>query len=178
MIWYFKPYSVTKNLGEAYNEYCKLVPENDWICLLDGDAMFLRSDFGHGIQEYITRKPDVKLWIPVVNRVGKVIQCYQRQRSKESNLKIHKKIADDLYSGGPKSELWKHPKPPSMPCFVFSKKTWNEVGGFDETGQILGVDIRFSEKVLKLGQCQIMKSIYLLHYYRLNEGYRSKKHLQ
>jgi glycosyl transferase, family 25 len=181
MIWYFKPYSFDKDLGKAYNQYCELVPnDEDWICLMDGDSMFLNSNFGHIIQEYINQYPECKLFLPVVNRIGKSSQCYKGLISSNPDIVYHRKIAKRLIEEGRQvKSLVKDPNLSiSMPCFIFQKKTWKAVGGFDETQRILGVDVRFSEKVRKLkAPIYLMENLYLFHYYRLLEGKNDKSHI-
>jgi GT2 family glycosyltransferase len=176
-IWFFTPYDTDKNLGKAYNEYCRLVPESDWICLMDGDCMFLNSNFGHIATQYIKSYPKTALFIPVVNRVGKNSQCYGDKISQDPDIRHHKKIADKC-SKKIEVKNMNHIRLPSMPCFLFSKKLWTTVGGFDETGRILGVDVRFSQKAMKVGDCLRMNGLYMFHYYRLNEGVRSLDHVK
>lgn len=176
-IWYFKPYAEDKDLGRAYNEYCQLVGDNDWICLMDGDSMFLRSNYGHIIRRYIDAYPECALFVPVTNRVGKGSHCYQGKRSENPDMSHHKRIADSLCESTQVKSM-DHVRYPSMPCFIFSKKTWKTVGGFDQTGRILGVDVRFSKKVMATGRAYRMEGLYLLHYYRLNEGYKSLVHVK
>lgn len=175
-IWFFKPYAEDKNLGKAYNDYCQLAAEDDWICLMDGDAMFLVSNYGHIIRDYINRYPSASLLLPVTNRVGKGSHCYQGKRSEDPDMRNHRKIAKML-SDSREVKNMNHVRWPSMPCFVFSKKLWKQVGGFDETGRILGVDVRFSKKAMDKGDCYRMNGLYLLHYYRLNEGIHDKSHV-
>lgn len=176
-IWYFKPYADDKNLGRAYNQYCRLVPDDDWICLMDGDSMFLNSNWGHIAKKYIRLFPQTALFIPVTNRVGKHSQCYGDKRSEDPNIINHKILADKAAKKFQVKNM-NHVQWPSMPCFIFSKKMWKLVGGFDETGRILGVDVKFSEKVMQHGDCLKMNGLYLFHYYRLKEGFRSLDHLK
>lgn len=168
-----------KDIGVAYNRYCENVPEDDWICLMDGDAMFLVSNYGHLIQKYIDSYPNTELFVPVTNRVGKGSHCWRGKRSDEPDMRVHKQIADQCARSPLEVKDMNHVRWPSMPCFVFPKKVWHKVGGFDETGNILGVDVRFSQKVMEAGgSCLRMNGVYLLHYYRLNEGIRYKAHVQ
>jgi GT2 family glycosyltransferase len=179
MIWFFKPYSLEKDIGKAYNEYCSLVPDGDWICLLDGDTLFLTSDYGHICQKYINAFPECQFFFPYVSRVGKRAQCYNRTISSNPDITYHKKIADSIKTKIKVKDINRH-EPflrISMPMFLFSKKIWKEVGGFDETQRILGVDIRFSDKVRKHTKVYRMEGFYLLHYYRLLEGVQNKDHL-
>ena len=178
MIWFFKPYSLDKDIGKAYNEYCSLVPDGDWICLLDGDTQFLTSDYGHLCQKYIDAFPECELFVPYVNRIGKRSQCYNRIISENPDIKYHKKIADKIKHFTTVKDISRDPHLSiSMPMFLFSKKLWAETGGFDETERILGVDVRFSEKARKRTRIYLMEGFYLFHYYRLMEGAQSKDHL-
>jgi GT2 family glycosyltransferase len=63
----------------------------------------------------------------------------------------------------------------------FSRKTWEEVGGFSEiSNEILKVDNRFSKKILNAGKkILIMEGLYAFHYYRLHQPNprKAKKHL-
>ena len=60
---------------------------------------------------------------------------------------------------------------------LFRKSTWKEVGKFNETG-LLGIDNEFSLSVVgNGGKIGIMCGVYILHYYRLMEGYMYKDHL-
>lgn len=176
MIWFFTPYSSEKSMGPVYNKYCETVPDEDWICLMDGDSMFLESNFGHIAQNYIDRYPECRLFIPVTNRVGKKSHCFNRIRSDDPNIIHHRKISEAVRDSLEIKDM-SHVRYPSMPCFLFSKKTWKEVGGFYDNGQILGVDIRFSKKTLELGPCYRMNGLYLFHYYRLCEGINSRSHI-
>lgn len=177
MIWFFKPYSFEKRLAQAYNQYCEIVPDGDWVCLMDGDSMFLENNFGHIAQEYIDLYPECKLFVPVTNRVGKRSHCFQKERSKNPDIKYHREISRAICDTREIKDM-SHVRYPSMPCFLFRKETWAQVGGFRDNGQIMGTDVDFSKKVLELGPCYRMNGLYLFHYYRLCEGINSKAHLQ
>lgn len=177
MIWFFKPYSFDKRLAIAYNQYCQSVPDNDWICLLDGDSMFLESNFGHIAQDYINKYPECKLFVPVTNRIGKKSHCYKSIRSENPDITHHRIISKKLRKSREIKDM-SHVRYPSMPCFLFSKKTWEEVGGFIDNGKIMGTDVTFSKKVLDIGPCYRMNGLYLFHYYRLCEGRKFKGHLK
>ncbi len=51
------PYSLTKQLGVAYNEAMALIPDDDSGCLIDGDVNFLTPDYGHIINQYANENP-------------------------------------------------------------------------------------------------------------------------
>ena len=57
---------------------------------------------------------------------------------------------------------------------VIKKSVWKDVK-FKETG-ILGVDTDFCRRLQK--PIYIMKGLYVLHYYRLIQGFKDKTHLK
>ena len=91
MIWYFTPYSIEGNLGKAYNDYCKLVQnEEDWICFIDGDVCFLNSDWGKHFEDLIEKYPEAGIITCFTNRIGCKEQCYTNEISENSDMKYHK----------------------------------------------------------------------------------------
>ena len=69
MIWFFTPYSFSKKLFEAYDQYMDLVKDpEDWACICDGDMAFMLSDFGHHLQEYIDAYPNTGLFVCYASR--------------------------------------------------------------------------------------------------------------
>src|ERR1035437_1519813 len=98
MLHFISPYSHSRDLGNAYNESVKIIPNSeDWICLIDADCMFLVPDFGHQIQEIIDLYGNTAgLFSCVVNRVGNLKQCYNNTISEDPNILNHRKIALQL----------------------------------------------------------------------------------
>ena len=180
MIWFFTPYSFQKKLFEAYDNYMRLIPnEKDWICLMDGDAAFLLSDFGHQIQEYIDQFPDTGLFTCYGSRCpyGHQVKSGINQASdsiryifenttkmrRDDHLKvieINKRIAGHL--------------------MVIQKKTWTryreEISQHAANAYIQAVDTAISdilnqhhEKIL------LMEGLQVFHYYR--QYSMSEKHI-
>lgn len=177
MIYFFSPYSFEKNIGKAYNEYFNLVQDDDWVVLFDGDTMFLQSNYGEIIQEYIYAYPDVGLFSCRTNRVGNVAQLHNGLFSEDSDIKNHREIAKNTYINN-RLKLTQVKKVISGMFFAVKKSTWRSVGGFPEDG-MMGVDNRFSFRVMKSGRSvMLMDALYIFHYYRLCEGGKSyKNHL-
>ncbi len=177
MIYFFTPYSFEKKLGKAYNDYCKLVPnDNDWICLMDGDIMFV-TDFGKTIKDHIEKYPDTGLFLCQTNRVKNLQQCYEGAISENTDLAYHAKIAKRLETTN-KLQVKEMDRVASGYFMCFTKKTWKEVGGFHRNG-ILAVDNLFSKAILKKGyKIRIMMDLYAIHYYRMLQGIKDKSHLK
>jgi GT2 family glycosyltransferase len=179
MIYFFTPYSWSHDIGKAYNDYCKLVSsKDDWICLMDGDLMFLQSDFGHQIQEIIDlHGSNFGLFTCLVNRVGTLKQCHQDTISEDPNIITHRKIAIQLAQER-RHVIKEIPNPISGHLMLFKKETWESIGGFPEERGILAVDNTFSNRMARHGyKIAVMEGVYCLHYYRLLEGRKNKSHL-
>lgn len=187
MIYYFSPYSLEGNLGKAYNDYCKLVPDDAWICLIDGDVLFLHNEWGKHFQDLVNKYPDTGLFTTFTNRVGNLNQCFQDMLSENSDLIYHRKLALQLQKER-YLDIKELNEIISGHIMLFSKKTWQEIGGFPEelsekfkqkfSANIATVDNRFSNRVLKAGKKILLaQGIYALHYYRLCEGRAYRDHL-
>lgn len=178
MIYFFSPYSFEKNLGQAYNEYFKLVPkEEDWICFTDLDSMFLIPEIGNQLQNYINKYPETGLFTCLTNRVGNLEQCYKGEISNNSDILYHKKIAIQLKEQN-NLKVKELKNIISGHLMLIQKGNWRRVGGFKNNG-VLAIDNDFSKKIL-LNRMKIllMEEVYLLHYYRFLEGISYKQHLK
>lgn len=178
MIHFGSPYSWNKDLGKAYNDFVKLIPSEDWICLMDGDIMFLQSDYGHQLKEIIDlHGNDVGLFSCLVNRVGSLEQCYNGIISEDPNIINHRNIAKQLAKE--KRHVIKYiPNPISGHLMLFKKSTWESIGGFPEDRGILSVDNTFSNRMVRNGyKIAVMEGVYCFHYYRMENRF-DKSHLK
>jgi GT2 family glycosyltransferase len=172
-----KPYSVEKNLGRAYNEAMKLIPDGDWACLMDYDTMFLTPDCGKILFEYAAHRPNTGIFTCFTNRIHPLAksQLLNGVVSDNTDVEYHTYLAHaklkDLY----KTTLINHEI--SGFLMMISKKTWNDVK-FSENGKCLGVDNDFSLRVLQSGKNILrMDGMYIWHTYRLKNGIKDKTHL-
>ena len=174
-IYYFTPYSLDKNLGEAYNRYMELLPsDDDWACFLDGDTMFLTPDWGHLIQSAIEKNPGAGMFTCYTNRVNNKEQLYRGYFNTSRDVVAHRNIAKVCHETG-RNRVKPLTRPLSGMMMIIQKKTWRE---FPFSDGLLGVDNDISRRLLKAGRSiLLMESIYLLHYYRLAEGRTYKEHL-
>ncbi len=178
MLFFFTPYSFSKDLGKAYNDYVKLVPSpDDWICMVDADCLFLQPDFGHHIQEIIDLHVDVGLFTCYTNRVGNTIQCYNNTISEEPNILAHRKIAIKL-AKEKRHKIKEIQAPISGHLMLFKKSTWESIGGFPEERGILSVDNTFSNRMKRHNyKIMLMEGVYLFHFYRMDRSIYDKSHL-
>ena len=162
-VHYIQPFAINKDIAKAYDEACKLIPNDDWICITDYDAMFLfheQKQLVHNIAE--SGKAD--LYGAMTNRCN-VPEFLIDGMFDEKNLDAH------YYKG--KEVYYLHgddvnPYGGIIPGYfmLFSKKTWNDVRGFEmpEYGVNYAFDQYFSMKIKRKG---IIKGLYLLHLYRI-----------
>jgi len=167
-IFYLSPYSPNENpndnnIGGVYNYQISCLPDDAWICLLDHDAMFLRSDTKRQIHEIVSRN-EYDVYGCVTNRLASTYQLYNGEFSEETDILKHIEIANELhrdYYGQvhPSTEIL------AGVCLIFSKATWSKVGGFKENS--IRLDIEFCEDVMKFGKIGLMLGVYIFHLYRM-----------
>jgi len=182
MLFFFTPYSLSGKLFDAYDTCIQLLPnKNDWACLTDGDTMFLRSNFGHIIQEYIDAYPETGLFTAYASRCFYQYQVPSVVDQNNPSLRYHKQIANTL-AKSETNAVTEIKKQIAGHLFVIQKKTWlrirEAVKKQSQNETIEGVDTAISLAILKLDlKIYLMKSVYMLHYFRLVEGIKSKHHL-
>jgi cellulose synthase/poly-beta-1,6-N-acetylglucosamine synthase-like glycosyltransferase len=176
MVYYFTPF-IKNNLGEAYNHYCNLVPEDDdWITFIDGDVMQLHTNWGDIWHKIIHENDDAGIISCLTNRITKSnIDQLCHNMYDETDILKHKAYAIKIFNENQYSVKEMKNSFLSGFFFAFKKSTWKQVNGF-ENG-ILHVDKQFYRKVKKIKRCFIATGFYVLHYYRLLEGHTYKDHL-
>ncbi len=178
MIHFSSPYSQSKDLGKAYNDFMHLLKDEDFACFTDLDTCFLTSDIGTQLQEIIDKHPNAGLFTCLTNRVGQRAQCYNGVISEDPNILNHRQIALQL-----QREKRHQVKPLhhiiSGHLMMVQKSVWKEVGGFPEGEGLLAIDNKFSYRILKARKhILLMEGVYLFHFYRLDTGIHDKSHLK
>lgn len=178
------PFAPDKNLARAYNEFCDLMPDGDWICLTDADTMWIPSavDYHDLMQKAIAEYPDTGLFGCMTNRVGKLYQCHNNIISKSADLLYHESVMIERAERyGHQCEEVSHISGFMM---LFPKNVWKEVGGFDEKhidkqGKVmLEVDNTFSFMIGIKRPVRVIQGLHIIHYYRLKQGIFDKSHLK
>jgi GT2 family glycosyltransferase len=174
MIYFFVPYSFEGNLGKAYNDYMRLLPnDDDWGVVMDGDTMFLTPDWGTHIKELIEEHPDAGCITCITNRIA---NKNQRIAMPSTNILEHRKRAMALLRER-RNYVIKTKRHISGLLMAVKKSTWKEIP-FPELGTILNVDNVWSKKLIRAGkEILIAKGLYILHYYRWSEGRASTSHI-
>ena len=167
------PYSLDKKFGIEINRQIEMMPDDEWICVMDYDCMFLHYKQIEYMYDYIERYPSTGLFLAMSNRSGSNGQMYNHIISRNDTMLHWLKIAEDM----PLTLKYTTPIENRISGFLmlFSKETWKQ-NKFDENINILDVDRNFAKKILEQGKdIKIMSDILVWHTYRfLNKG---KAHL-
>lgn len=170
------PYSLEKNIGKEYNRIMGNLTVSHAV-FMDGDMMFLNSNFGHIIQDYIDRCPDAVLTCKT-NRTHRLSESQRDNQCNSENVwecLIHAKNLSDRSVSIATGPL-------SMLLMVIPKKVWEqhnftEVNKYrpDETN-MLGVDNDWTNRIRAAGvPVYVMNGLFMYHQYRLLTG--EKTHL-
>jgi cellulose synthase/poly-beta-1,6-N-acetylglucosamine synthase-like glycosyltransferase len=179
-IYYSTPFSIDKNIGGAYNEFCKIVPnDEDWIVITDADSMFLTPDYGVIIHKAIqTHGNDFGLIGCYTNRLRKTHQLHNGTFSNDHDIRHHVKIAMEYMCKDGIEDIT--PLNIAGVFMAFQKKTWKLVGGFLENSIV--ADTFFSQQVVSKGlKLGLIRGLYVYHWYRgweINNPFLSIKHLK
>jgi len=167
MIHTYIPYTPKKlgnNLGWAYNNFMKLLPEDDWACFLDHDATFTTRYWYHQLENIIKKHSEVGLYTCLTNRIGNLQQLVNGIDKENHDIKYHRQIGKQLQEEH-YGDVFSITNPLSGVIILISKKTWKTVGGFIDG--FLGVDNDIHKKCLdnniKVG---LMGGVYVYHWYR------------
>ena len=152
MIYYFVPYATNWKLGEAYNNYCKIVPNSeDWICFMDGDVM-LFSEFGRQV-EHVIENHRYDLYTCFATRVGTRVQQLHQEISDEKDLASLKRKCDECekQAWGRVTEI---KQPISGHFMLFQKALWEQFPFpvITKEGPLLGIDKQWSFNLLENGK--------------------------
>ena len=172
---YITPFATDLNIGRAYNEAISELPEDCYVCLRDGDTMFLTSDWGLQIEQIIKSNPSFDLITCMTNRIAIKEHCVSGMFDEDSILR-HVEKAKAL------QEFWGDIVTPTNVapglCMIFHKSLWHKYK-FKENSIIF--DKEFSKDVIKgNGRIGLAKGLYILHLYRYGKENpkKYKAHLQ
>lgn len=173
-IHYLTPYNSQGNIGKGINDaISNTINTYDWICIRDGDTMFLRSDWGKRIESTVNQFGDeyglISCFTNRLNPNAMVHQLHDGICSNETDLDKHLEIYDS-YPIEP--GIIEVPKGKVIAGFfmLFQKKTWLKLGGFREN--TVHFDSDFTERARMKGvKVGVMTNLYVFHLYRLwNKG--------
>lgn len=178
-VHFITPYDSGKNLGKAYNDAMRLIPDGDSACIRDIDTLFLTPEQPAIIEKYANEYPDAVLTC-LVNRVSQLSrhQLLGETVSEDSDIRNHIKLAE-LQQEKFKiiRSVYEINRDISGVLIVVPKSVWEKVP-FPDNGGCLGVDTQIGRLWRAAGiKILRMNAVYLFHIYRLSNGVHSKKHL-
>lgn len=175
-IWHSTPGRGDKNIGKAYNDFMQMIPDGDWVCLRDGDSMFMTDHWSKQIEDIIEHNGENYALIGCkTNRLRTGEQLLNGEPWGETNLLEHRRVAEQLL-GSYNSTVTTVQKPIAGLCMIFNKDTWKSAGKFKEKS--IYCDTEFGYAVQRNGgMIGIAQGLYLLHYYRLHKSIDDKTHL-
>lgn len=163
---YITPYSVEKNIGKAYNQACERVPEGDWICIRDGDTMFLTPDWGEFIMNiaFRAKSQGYSLIGCMQNRLSTTSQQLVPGAYNQHDIRYHHSVAVN-HAAKYGHEIQPFPHVIAGSFMLFPKSTWLMNPFIENT---VHFDTGFSnETVRNGGRLGIAPGLYLYHMYRI-----------
>lgn len=157
------PYDIGKDLGFAYNQACAMVPDGDWVCLMDYDCMLLTPDAGYILHGYAERGEQA-LYTCYTNRCHPTSPQCVTGMSDVSDIKEHIIFADKQKQY---KKLMRIRGNVSGFLMLFPKSLWLKYP-FKEGIGCLGVDTDYWQRLAKNNiPMYIMQNLYVLHLYRM-----------
>lgn len=166
-IYYSTPYSTVKDIGGANNDFIQHLPEDAWVCITDGDAMFLDPDWGRTVNDIVRLHGSAFGLIGcTTNRLGANKQLYNQRWSEDMNMRNHYEIAKQLTKEhGATVDVIDSVAGVFM---LFPRTVWAQVGGFKR--HRFDADTCFSRDIAKAGyKIGIARGVYMMHAYRVWE---------
>ena len=179
-IYYFTPYD-PRGLGVAYNNCCRIVPDDAWACVMDADVMLFPSYFGDAVQAAIAKDPGVDVWTTCATRINcnREIVCPGGREDEERDLALlYRKSVDwakahegqvermrTQWLGGYfmlfRKSLWKQ--------YPFPEMIQKTSRGARRGCTVLGIDTTWSNELHKAGKVfGLIKGLLAVHYYSLD----------
>lgn len=178
MIHTYVPYADKEhpmNLGWAYNNFMKLIGEDDWACFLDHDACFTTSTWYTQLEDAIAKNPEIGAFGCRTNRVANMYQLVGGIDTYNNDIEYQRKIGNEIKEKY-KDSIFTVTENTLQNGFsgvfiLISKKTWKKIGGFLE-GQFLGVDNDLRHRLeAKNIPFAIIDGVYVYHWYRFSNPY-------
>lgn len=176
MIYHHIPWNKNKCIGTAYNEILKIHKNEDWVTVMDADAMHTTNDWYEELENAIQKFPKAKGFGSRTNRARSLNQLLSGIDLDNHDISYQRKLGaymaksfkgqvtphfDKQYAGH-FSGLW----------FAFHVGTMKEINGFYTSGSQQLTDNYFHANLLEQGhEFYILDSIYVYHWYRANEEY-------
>lgn len=164
MIYHFTPW-LTGNIGGGINACIRLLPDDAWVCLRDGDTSFLSPQWGAQVEAIVAEHGDTYDLIgAMTNRIRAPYQLHDGVLSDEADLSRHVAIATDRWT----EHLTAVAPVPYGPIagflMLFRKSTWARHPFAEHS---IYFDQQFTDAVRHNGgKVGVALGLYVLHLYR------------
>ena len=170
------PFARDKNLAKAYNETFSRCPDDDWLCLIDHDTMFLTSDAIHIMYDYVEKFPETGLFTAFCNRIHPLAQDQLFFGTPSDDFDVKNWAYRARIQSKSETKVTEIKRTISGFLMLVHKCVWNSIK-FRGLG-CLGVDNNFSADVLDSGRkIYRMDRVVVWHSYRI-ENIKDKSHLR
>ena len=185
MIWNFIPYCpatkgaerfVGKDLGLAYDMYMGLVGPDDWVVMMDHDAMHLTPGWYRRFEAAVAvAAPDVGCFVPMTNRLVLKRSGWQMAGDMESDdIRYHRRIARQLAESRDDLDMVDvtniHERPGNLAplsgfCFCVRKAAWDDIGGVGSG--FMHRDHELHKRLAIRGwRVVLLRRMYVFHWFR------------
>lgn len=170
-IFYLQAYDPGLKYGSALNRHIELLPDDSWICVTDGDTLFLTPMYGRIILEAIRKHGhETDVFTCQMNRLGDPKRCFGGVRSEDDRIKYHMRVSNSLKNeyAGQVEEVEDRIIPGAF--MLFPKRVWLK-NKFDDKDIIAAggsFDIRWSERIT--GSMKKILDLYIWHSYRIDRA--------
>ena len=178
MIHYVSPWRAG-DIGGALNEAIAPLPDDAWICVRDGDTLFLAPDWGTQVESIVEVHGDEFGLIGcMTNRLRAPYQLHGGKISDEPSIEVHRRIADEHWRAfGPTVQPLRAGPVAGM-LMLFPRALW---AGQPFVPRSRYFDQEFTAAArLKGVQVGIAQGLYLFHLYRWGQPRPTEyvKHLE
>ena len=163
-------------MGTAYNAVLNQHSDNDWLAIIDHDAMFTIYDWYTQLQHVIKNNPKAKAFTARVNRMATVEMMVLGVDPHNHDISYHRKLGKHL-SNKYWGQTTSHSKPENAGHFsgtflCVHIGTIKKLGGFPINHETLGQDNLIHKLILDAGhEFHVCNGIYIYHWYKADNPY-------
>jgi glycosyltransferase involved in cell wall biosynthesis len=187
MIYHHIPWNKNKCIGTAYNEILALYKDEDWVTVMDADAMHTTNEWYKELEEAIAKYPNAMGFGCRSNRLRTIQQTVIGVDIDNHDIFYHRKIGGWLANkfknhvtphfnkdqAGQFTGLW----------FAFNVGFMRKIGGFYVSGNQQSTDNIFHKNIVDAGkEFYILDAVYVYHWYRADSEYdhytQTRKYLE
>ena len=176
MIYHHIPWNKNKCIGTAYNEILSLYKDEDWVTVIDADAMHTTNEWYKELEAAILKYPNAMGFGCRSNRLRSVQQMVMGVDIDNHDMFYHRRIGGVLASkfkdqatphfdkdhAGHFTGLW----------FAFNVGFMKKIGGFYKSGNQQLTDNVFHKAIVDAGkEFYILDAVYVYHWYRADNEY-------